>query len=126
MSAKFQAPRGTHDVLPGDATWWHLVRDDGGASTALYGWRRIQTPGFEDTGLFARTSGEASDVVHKEMYTFTDRSDRSLTLRPEGTAPIARAYLEHGLHREPQPVKAYTIAPMYRYGAPGRGRYREH
>ena len=60
------------------------------------------------------------------MYTFTDRSDRSLTLRPEGTAPIARAYLEHGLHREPQPVKAYTIAPMYRYGAPGRGRYREH
>ena len=87
--------------------------------TALYGWRRIQTPGFEDTGLFARTSGEASDVVHKEMYTFTDRSDRSLTLRPEGTAPICRAYIEHGMHREPQPVKAYTIAPMYRYGAPG-------
>jgi histidyl-tRNA synthetase len=94
--------------------------------TALYGWGRIQTPGFEDTGLFARTSGEASDVVHKEMYTFADRSDRSLTLRPEGTAPIARAYLEHGLHREPQPVKAYTIAPMYRYGAPGQGRFREH
>ena len=93
---------------------------------ALYGWRRIQTPGFEDTALFARTSGEGSDVVHKEMYTFTDRGDRSLTLRPEGTAPIARAYVEHGLHREPQPVKAYTIAPMYRYGAPGRGRYREH
>ena len=93
---------------------------------ALYGWSRIQTPGFEDTALFARTSGEASDVVHKEMYTFTDRSDRSLTLRPEGTAPIARAYLEHGLHRDPQPVKAYTIAPMYRYGAPGLGRYREH
>src|SRR4029079_18390848 len=66
------------------------------------------------------------DVVNKEMYTFADRSDRSLTLRPEGTAPIARAYIEHGLHRAPQPVKAYTIAPMYRYGAPGRGRYREH
>jgi histidyl-tRNA synthetase len=94
--------------------------------TALYGWRRIQTPGFEDTGLFARTSGAASDVVHKEMYNFTDRSDRPLTLRPEGTAPICRAYLEHGMHRDPQPVKAYTIAPMYRYGAPGRGRYREH
>ncbi len=92
----------------------------------MYGWRRIQTPGFEDTALFARTSGEASDVVHKEMYSFADRSDRPLTLRPEGTAPIARAYVEHGLHREPQPVKAYTIAPMYRYGAPGRGRYREH
>jgi histidyl-tRNA synthetase len=93
---------------------------------ALYGWGRIQTPGFEDTALFQRTAGEASDVVNKEMYTFTDRSDRSLTLRPEGTAPIARAYVEHGLHREPQPVKVFTIAPMYRYSAPGRGRYREH
>jgi histidyl-tRNA synthetase len=122
---KFQAPRGTHDVLPGDQLWWHIVRTMA-EQAAAYGWRRVQTPGFEDTGLFARTSGEASDVVHKEMYTFTDRSDRSLTLRPEGTAPIARAYVEHGLHREPQPVKAYTIAPMYRYGRPGRGRYREH
>jgi len=125
VTERFQAPRGTHDVLPGDATWWYLVRTMEEV-TALYGWRRIQTPGFEDTGLFSRTSGAASDVVHKEMYTFSDRSDRSLTLRPEGTAPICRAYLEHGLHREPQPVKAYTIAPMYRYSAPGRGRYREH
>jgi histidyl-tRNA synthetase len=122
---KFQAPKGTHDVLPSDHAWWHVVRTME-EQAAQYGWRRIQTPGFEDTGLFARTAGEASDVVNKEMYTFTDRSDRSLTLRPEGTAPIARAYIEHGLHREPQPVKAYTIAPMYRYGAPGRGRYREH
>ena len=125
MTQKFQAPRGTHDVLPSDATWWHLVRTIE-ELTAQYGYGRIQTPGFEDTALFARTAGEASDVVHKEMYTFTDRSDRSLTLRPEGTAPIARAYIQHGLHKEPQPVKAYTIAPMYRYGAPGRGRYREH
>ena len=77
-------------------------------------------------GLFERTSGEASDVVHKEMYSFVDRGDRSLTLRPEGTAPIARAYVEHGLAQEPQPVKAYAIAPMYRYSRPGRGRYREH
>ena len=122
---KFQAPRGTHDVLPSDRLWWHLVRTIE-ELTAVYGWGRIQTPGFEDTALFARTSGEASDVVHKEMYTFVDRGDRSLTLRPEGTAPIARAYVEHGLHKEPQPVKAYTIAPMYRYGRPGRGRYREH
>jgi histidyl-tRNA synthetase len=112
-------------VLPADERWWRLVRTIE-EQTALYGWGRIQTPGFEDTGLFARTAGEASDVVHKEMYTFEDRSDRSLTLRPEGTAPIARAYVEHGLHREPQPVKAYTIAPMYRYGRPGRGRHREH
>ena len=125
MSEKFQTPRGTHDVLPSDANWWHLVRVMEEVA-GLYGWGRIQTPGFEDTGLFERTSGAASDVVNKEMYTFEDRSDRSLTLRPEGTAPIARAYIEHGMHREPQPVKAYTIAPMYRYGAPGKGRYREH
>jgi histidyl-tRNA synthetase len=125
VSEKFQTPRGTHDVLPSDANWWHLVRVMEEVAV-LYGWGRIQTPGFEDTGLFERTSGEASDVVHKEMYTFKDRSDRSLTLRPEGTAPIARAYLEHGMQRLPQPVKAYTIAPMYRYGAPGRGRHREH
>ncbi len=125
MTEQFQLPRGTHDVLPNDALWWGLIRTIE-ETTHAYGWGRIQTPGFEDTALFARTSGEASDVVHKEMYTFTDRGDRSLTLRPEGTAPIARAYLEHGLHREPQPVKAYTIAPMYRYGRPGRGRYREH
>jgi histidyl-tRNA synthetase len=125
MSAKFQAPRGTHDVVPSDVNWWHLVRVMEEV-TALYGWGRIQTPGFEDTGLFERTAGAASDVVNKEMYTFTDRSDRPLTLRPEGTAPIARAYLQHGMQRLPQPVKAYTIAPMYRYGAPGRGRHREH
>jgi len=125
MPERFQAPRGTHDVLPSDATWWSTVAtiED---TLRRYGWRRIQTPGFEDTGLFARTAGAASDVVHKEMYTFEDRSRRSLTLRPEGTAPIARAYLEHGMHREPQPVKVYTVAPMYRYGRPGRGRYREH
>jgi histidyl-tRNA synthetase len=125
VTPKFQAPRGTHDVLPSDHVWWHVVRTME-EQAAQYGWKRIQTPGFEDTGLFARTAGEASDVVNKEMYTFEDRSGRSLTLRPEGTAPIARAYVEHGLHREPQPIKAYTIAPMYRYGAPGRGRYREH
>ena len=86
---------------------------------ALYGYRRIQTPVFEDTELFARTSGAGSDIVQKEMYTFTDRSDRSLTLRPEGTAPICRAYIEHGLHKEPQPQKLYTIGSMYRYGRPG-------
>ncbi|HEY6016808.1 MAG TPA: histidine--tRNA ligase, partial [Gaiellaceae bacterium] len=125
MNQKFQAPRGTHDVLPDDHLWWHVARMME-EQAALYGWRRIQTPGFEDTALFARTAGEASDVVNKEMYTFADRGDRSLTLRPEGTAPIARAYVEHGLSREPQPVKAYTIAPMYRYGRPGKGRYREH
>jgi histidyl-tRNA synthetase len=92
---------------------------------ALAGYRPIETPVFEDTELFARTSGEGSDVVHKEMYTFEDRSGRPLTLRPELTAPICRAYLEHGLHREPQPQKLYSIATSYRYGRPQKGRYRE-
>jgi histidyl-tRNA synthetase len=123
--SKFQAPRGTHDVLPRDHLWWRVIRTIE-EQCAQYGWSRIATPGFEDTALFERTAGEASDVVHKEMYTFQDRSERSLTLRPEGTAPIARAYVEHGLAQEPQPIKAYTVAPMYRYSRPGRGRYREH
>jgi histidyl-tRNA synthetase len=122
----FEAPRGTHDILPSEQPLWRLVTGEAERLCSLYGYRPIQTPGFEDTGVFERTSGQGSDVVHKEMYTFTDRGDRSLTLRPEGTAPIARAYLEHGLHREAQPVKLYTIATMYRYSAPQRGRYREH
>ena len=123
---KIERPRGTHDVVPSEQPLWHLVTGEVERLCALYGYRKIVTPVFEDTALFARTSGQGSDVVQKEMYSFTDRSDRSLTLRPEGTAPICRAYVEHGMHREPQPQKLFTIAPMYRYGAPGKGRYREH
>ena len=122
----FEAPRGTHDILPAEQPLWRLVTGEAERLCSLYGYRPIQTPVFEDTALFQRTSGSGSDVVQKEMYTFEDRGGRSLTLRPEGTAPIARAYLEHGLHREAQPVKLYTIATMYRYAAPQRGRYREH
>ena len=95
----FEAPRGTHDILPAEQPLWRLVVREAERLCSLYGYRPIQTPGFEDTALFQRTSGESSDVVQKEMYTFEDRGGRSLTLRPEGTAPIARAYLEHGLHR---------------------------
>ena len=120
------APRGTHDILPSDQPLWRTVMDEMERLCALYGYRRIQTPVFEDTELFARTSGQGSDIVQKEMYTFEDRGGRSLTLRPEGTAPICRAYIEHGMHREPQPVKLYTLATMYRYAAPQRGRFREH
>jgi histidyl-tRNA synthetase len=123
---RIQAPRGTHDVLPTAQPLWQKVTGEMGRLCALYGYRRIQTPGFEDTDLFQRTSGAGSDIVQKEMYTFEDEGGRSLTLRPEGTAPICRAYVEHGMHREPQPVKLYTLAPMYRYAAPQRGRYREH
>ena len=123
---RIERPRGTHDVVPAEQPLWRRVTGEIERLCALYGYRPISTPVFEDTALFARTSGEGSDVVQKEMYTFSDRSDRSLTLRPEATAPICRAYVEAGLHREPQPQKLFTIATMYRYGAPGRGRYREH
>jgi histidyl-tRNA synthetase len=123
---RIERPRGTHDVLPAQQPQWRRVTSEIERLCALYGYRPITTPVFEDTALFERTSGAGSDVVQKEMYTFSDRSDRSLTLRPEGTAPICRAYVENGLHRGPQPQKLFTIAPMYRYSAPGRGRYREH
>jgi histidyl-tRNA synthetase len=123
---KFEAPRGTHDILPADQPVWQRVTGEAERLCRLYGYDRIVTPAIEDTELIARSSGEGSDIVQKEMYTFEDRGGRSLTLRPEGTAPICRAYLQHGLHREPQPVKLYTIAPMWRYDRPQKGRYREH
>ena len=123
---KFEAPPGTHDVLAKDWPHWQRIVREVEGLCRLYGYEPITTPVFEDTDLFLRTSGGGSDVVQKEMYTFEDRGGRSLTLRPEGTAPIARAYLEHGLHREPQPQKLFTIVPMYRYARPQRGRYREH
>jgi histidyl-tRNA synthetase len=122
---KIQAPRGTLDVLPADQPLRLAVLDSTRSAAVDYGYGLIVTPTFEDTELFARTSGQGSDVVHKEMYTFEDRSGRSLTLRPEGTAPVARAYLEHGLQRQPQPVKTYYVGPMFRYAAPQKGRYRE-
>jgi histidyl-tRNA synthetase len=123
---KFEAPRGTHDILPFEQGVWQRVLGEAERLCALYGYGKIVTPAFEDTELFIRTSGEGSDVVQKETYTFEDRGGRSLTLRPEATAPICRAYLEHGMHREPQPVKLYTIGPMWRYDRPQKGRYREH
>jgi histidyl-tRNA synthetase len=123
---RFEAPRGTHDILPSEQPLWQWVTGQMQEVCALYGYRRIVTPGFEDTDLIIRTSGGGSDVVQKETYTFEDRGGRSLTLRPEATAPICRAYIEHGLHREPQPQKLYTIGPMWRYDRPQKGRYREH
>ena len=123
---RFEAPRGTNDILPSEQPLWQWVKGEMADVCALYGYRRIDTPAFEDTDLIARTSGGGSDVVQKETYTFTDRGGRSLTLRPEATAPICRAYLQHGLYREAQPQKLFTIGPMWRYDRPQRGRYREH
>ena len=123
---RFEAPRGTHDILPSEQPLWQWVTGEMADVCTLYGYRRIDTPAIEDTELIIRTSGGGSDVVQKETYTFTDRGGRSLTLRPEATAPICRAYVQHGLHREAQPQKLYTVGPMWRYDRPQRGRYREH
>jgi histidyl-tRNA synthetase len=123
---KFQAPRGTHDVLPSEQPLWQFATSTLADVAETYGYGRIVTPVFEDAELFLRTSGQGSDVVQKEMYAFEDQGGRRLALRPEGTAPICRAYLEHGMQREPQPVKLYTQATMYRYATPQKGRYREH
>jgi histidyl-tRNA synthetase len=126
MVERFQTPPGTHDILPAEQhRWYDTVLATMERLARSYGYRRIQTPVFEDTELFKRTSGAGSDVVQKEMYTFTDRGDRSLTLRPEGTAPICRAWVQE-MQREPKPVKLYTIAPMYRYAKAQKGRFREH
>jgi histidyl-tRNA synthetase len=126
VTPRFEAPRGTHDILPSEQPRWRWVTGTMEEVCRVYGYRPIQTPAIEDTDLIVRTSGEGSDVVQKETYTFVDRGGRSLTLRPEGTAPICRAYVQHGLYREPQPQKLYTIAPFWRYDRPQKGRYREH
>jgi histidyl-tRNA synthetase len=120
-----QAPRGTFDVLPQDAGRRAVLEDRARKVLGAAGYGRIETPTFESTELFARGVGEATDIVQKEMYTFDDGGGRSLTLRPEGTAPVCRAYLEHGMHKLPQPVKLWYLSSFFRSEAPQRGRYRQ-
>jgi histidyl-tRNA synthetase len=122
---RFDAPRGTEDHLPGREPVREAIVSVAKQVARNYGYRRIITPTFEDTQLFQRTSGIGSDVVQKEMYSFADQAGRELTLRPEGTASVARAYVQHGLNTEPQPVKLYYISPMFRYARSQRGRFRE-
>ena len=126
MAAKFQAPRGTYDLLPARAAIRREIVDEARNLLEGTGFGQVETPAFEDSDLFVRTVGEATDIVRKEMYTFTDRGERSLTLRPEGTAPVCRAYLEHGMHKLPQPVKLWYTGPMFRYESPQSGRFRQH
>jgi histidyl-tRNA synthetase len=124
---KIARPRGTHDILPSEQPLWRKVTTEMERVCALYAYRRIQTPVFEDAQLFSRTSGVGSDIVQKEMYYLADRDgEERFALRPEATAPICRAYVEHGMKQEPQPVKLFTLASFYRYDRPQRGRYREH
>ena len=120
------APRGTHDVLPADAAVRQRVIDVARDAFARYGYGRIVTPTFEETALFVRGVGTSTDIVRKEMYTFEDQGGTSLTLRPEGTAPVVRAFVQHGMHKLPLPVKLWYLAPMFRYEAPQAGRFREH
>jgi histidyl-tRNA synthetase len=121
-----QAPRGTQDILPAEQPYWDLIRSSAAIVAEQYGFQRIDTPMFEDTGVFQRGVGEGTDIVEKEMYTFEDKGGASLTLRAEGTAPVVRAYLEHGMFKLPQPVKLYYICPIFRFERPQAGRFRQH
>jgi len=122
----YQAPRGTQDILPADRPYWRYVTEQMHAVAALFGLQQIETPIFEESELFVRGVGEGTDIVDKEMYTFQDKGGSELTLRPEFTAGLMRAYIEHGMHVLPQPVKLYSIGPIFRYERPQAGRYRQH
>lgn len=120
-----KAIRGVHDILPAEAPKWQQLEATARLTFETHGYREIRLPVFERTELFERGIGEVTDIVQKEMYTFSDRSGTSLTLRPEATASLLRAYIEHGLHVWPKPVRLYTIGPMFRYERPQAGRYRQ-
>lgn len=119
-------PKGTKDMLPQDAYKWHYVESKAREVASLFGFREIRTPMFEHTELFTRGVGETTDIVTKEMYTFLDKGGRSMTLRPEGTAGVARAFIENGLAQQTLPMKAYYLASVFRYERPQNGRLREH
>ncbi len=119
-------PKGTKDVLPSEAYKWHFVENTARRIAALYGLREIRTPTFEHTELFLRGVGDTTDIVNKEMYTFLDKGERSITLKPEGTAGVVRAFIENGLAGGVLPLKMYYLTPVFRYERPQAGRLREH
>src|SRR5690554_867166 len=122
---KITAPRGTFDILPGDALRWHWLEAAVRRVFGYYGYQEIRTPVFEHTELFQRGIGETTDIVEKEMYTFTDKGERSLTLRPEGTAPVVRSYVEHKLYSKGGITKLFYMGPMFRQERPQAGRFRQ-
>ncbi|HLX59542.1 MAG TPA: histidine--tRNA ligase [Ktedonobacteraceae bacterium] len=132
MPEQYKALQGFKDVLPDEQPYWRLIEKAVIEVTELYGYRRIETPTVEETSLFSRSSGEGTDIVEKEMYSFDDRPDKeghsaNISLRPEGTAGVVRAYLEHGMFQLAQPVKLYYLGvPMFRHDKPQAGRIREH
>src|SRR6266576_6426110 len=113
MASKFKAPRGAFDVLPESQPVRERIASVSERMLAAAGYGRIDTPAFEETDLFARGVGESTDIVQKQMFSFEDQGGRSLTLRPEGTAPVARAYIEAGMHKDPQPVKLWYVGPFF-------------
>ena len=119
----YQAPRGTSDILPSQQAYWKHVQSTFELLAGSFGYGRIDTPIFESTGLFHRTVGEETDIIQKEMYSFVDRGEQQLTLRPEDTAPVCRAYLEHGMHNQPQPVRLYYTVPCFAMTAPRRAAF---
>jgi len=121
---QIQAPKGTHDVLPQESYKWHAIEKAIQGLCHDFGYHEIRTPVFEHTELFDRGVGETTDVVQKEMYTFTDKGDRSITLRPEGTSPVVRSFIEHSIYAQPQPSKLYYVTPCFRYEKPQAGRLR--
>ncbi|WP_165874243.1 histidine--tRNA ligase [Rubrobacter taiwanensis] len=128
----FRGPKGTYDVIPGGREpherpeLWELVEGLARATFERYNYTRVSTPVFEETEVFVRSSGEASDIVRKEMFSFRDKGGRELTLRPEGTAGVVRAYIQHGLYKLAQPVKLWYMGPMFRHERQQKGRYRQH
>lgn len=123
---RYQRPKGTLDTLPEDQHYWHHVRARARRLAELAGFERIDVPMFEATDLFARGVGEGTDIVDKEMYSFADKGGHEITLRPEFTAGVVRAYIENGMRVRSQPVKLYTFGPIFRYEQPQAGRYRQH
>ncbi len=118
-------PRGTEDILPEECAIWRKIEQNARDICHKYGYKEIRTPVFEETALFSRGVGDTTDVVQKEMYTFEDKGGRSITLRPEGTASLARSYIENSLYAAPQPTKLYYLISCYRYEKPQSGRLRE-
>jgi histidyl-tRNA synthetase len=122
----YKVPRGTKDILPDEQRYWRHLEKEASDLARLYGFLRLDTPVFEDSSLFHRTVGEHTDLIRKETYDFQDRGNDMLTLRPEGTAPICRAYIEHGMQNMPQPVRLFYFCPVFRYDRPQAGRFRQH
>ena len=119
------AIKGMNDILPGDVETWQFLETKAREVFATYGFSEIRTPAVEKTELFCRSIGESTDIVEKEMYTFDDKSENSLTLRPEGTAPVMRSFIQNKLHNLDAVSKLYYMGPMFRYERPQKGRYRQ-